>query len=397
MSLSTYKIFKWQNLVVFLIILFCIRYIPLETRGGPSMIKTGVSFFCLLLLVLRPLYLSKGFLLTMLYFLIVFSCTYMLHPETFRWSTLLYLLSFLIVFVTFYNLVVCEQCLSYDVFLKLVKGLLIAFAVVLFLQQMLLIVGIRNFPLLNLSYYLGRGIGANSLGGEPSSVARIMSVLFLALIRLLEIKYNRPLSLQDIFSEARWPVIAFLWTMVTMMSGTAFVGLALLSLYFVRRQSLLVVILVGVVFIIVVPYIEFEPLQRAYRMVTAFLTTGDQDAVMKADGSGGSRAIVLINTFTELDYSNLNAWIGHGVDYTKSFGGHQARLQVAVIGNINEYGLISFIVMQIIVYSCIIRRFFSLETLLWIFLFNMTFGNIAYAWGAVMVFSGVRYFQTNTP
>lgn len=392
MDLSIRKLFTWQNLVIFLIILFCIRYIPLETRGGPSVVKTSVSFFCLILLIIHPPRLSKAVMMVVVYYLLVLlvSC---LHPQSFRWSTLLYLLSFLIVFVTYYNLVVCEQYLSYEVFLAVIKGLMYAYTIVLVMQQILLLLGIQYFPLLNLVQLLNRGIGANSLGGEPSSAARIMAVLFLSMLRLLQLKYGRTLTFKEVLLEAKWPTIGFLWTMITMMSGTAFVGLAILSVYFLQRRYIGLGVFVVILFLLVVPYIEFTPLQRAFRIISAFLLTGaDADAVTEADGSGASRAILLINTL-KLDFFDFETWFGHGIDYTMGFGGHHARLKVAVIGGINEYGFLSFIVMQIIVYTCIIKRFFSLETVLWIFLFGMSFGNIAYTWGAVLLFTGVRYFQ----
>lgn len=40
-----------------------------------------------------------------------------------------------------------------------------------------------------------------------------------------------------------------------------------------------------------------------------------------------------------------------------------------------------------------IRRFFSIETLVFLILFGFSLGNIAYTWGAMMIFTTVRYFQ----
>ena len=61
----------------------------------------------------------------------------------------------------------------------------------------------------------------------------------------------------------------------------------------------------------------------------------------------------------------------------------------------DQYGLIAFIISLVFIYSCVIRHFFSLETLLYLILLGFTLGNIYYAWGCLMIMTGVRYFQNN--
>ena len=98
---SLRHIFSWQIFTLALVTLFCIRYIPLETRAGVSMIKTGVSFICLFFLIIRPPFVSKALILSITYFITVLTCV-SFHNETFRWSTMLYLLSFIIVYIFVY-------------------------------------------------------------------------------------------------------------------------------------------------------------------------------------------------------------------------------------------------------------------------------------------------------
>ena len=355
------------------------------------MIKSGVSFMCLFLLFVYPPKISKAMLLCGLYFIIVFIVAY-LNYNTFRWGTILYLFSFLIVYIFYYNQVVCEQAVGFDVFMDLLKKLILAYTILLMAQQLLLVAGIKIFPLLNLTQVLNKGIGANSLSGEPSSAGRIMAVLYLGYIRMCEIKYHEKVQLQTLFQEAKWPTLGFLWSMTTMGSGTAFVALGILSLYFIQAKYVFTVLPLLAVCTFLIPYIDFMPLQRAYQVVGAFLS-GSQESVIEADHSAASRVTGLMNMLTNVDYFDLNTWIGHGCDYSASFGGYNQRLRTNLIGGIHEYGLISFIVMQLVVYKCIIRKIVSIETLFWIFLFSMTFGNVAYTWGCIMVFTAVRYFQ----
>lgn len=392
MQIPTLKtLFTWKAITFFIITLFCIRYIPLETRAGPSIIKISVSALCIGLLILYPPKISKALLGGGIYFLWVY-ITASFHYQTFRWSTILYLLSFLIVFIFYYNQVFFEHRITFDEFILFLKSMIMAFFILLAIQQILILSGVKEMPLLNFVQYLNRGLGANSLSGEPSSAGRIIATLYLGLIRMREIEYNRKVTINDLWKKDKWTSCCFIWSMTTMGSGTAFIALLILCLYFIQYRYLVTFIPLIVIFFLIIPYIDLEPLQRAYNIIFSFLS-GDPDKVIQTDHSAASRVTGLMNMFTIVDYSNFETWIGHGCDYSASFGNYTARLKTNLIGGINEYGLISFIIMQTIVYRCIIRSFFSIETLFWIFLFSLTFSNISYVWGCLMIFTTVRYFQ----
>ena len=64
------------------------------------------------------------------------------------------------------------------------------------------------------------------------------------------------------------------------------------------------------------------------------------------------------------------------------------------IAVVDQYGLIAFIVSIMLFYSCMVKSFFSIETLMFLILFGFSLGNIAYTWGAVMIFTCVRFYQT---
>lgn len=379
--------FTPQNIASFLLVLFCIQYIPIESRNSISYFKVFVSALCpFIFLILTPKITKALFWCAIYYCLVVFSA--IMHPATLRWSTVLFLCSFLITYITFYNLIIAEKAFNHNFFLQLVKNFLLAYFITLLIQQFFIIVGIKTFTLINLVQVLDRGIGANSLSYEPSTSARILTLLFLAMLRMYELKYGRSLSFQEIYQEAKWPTIGFLWCMLTMGSGTAFIALGILSLYFIRRQYAFITIPLLIIFYLAIPYLNFEPLQRAYNIVNAFFSF-DIEAVRMTDGSAATRVIPLINTLTSLDLTKWETWFGHGVDYTLSSG---VFSEIITIGGIGDYGLLSFIVMQILVFSCAIKRFLSIETLLWIGLFNMTLGNIPFQWGSLMLLTCSRYF-----
>ncbi len=374
--------FTTKNIACFILVLFCIQYIPIESRASISYLKLAVSALCpFIFITLTPKITKALFWCVLYYCLVVFAA--IMHPASLRWSTVLFLCSFLLTYITYYNLIVAEKAFDSDFFIRILKGLILAYFATLVIQQIFIIIGITTFAPINLVQVLDRGIGANSLSYEPSTAARILTVLFLALLRMYELKYARSLSFQEIYKEAKWPTISFLWCMLTMGSGTAFIALGIISLYFIRRQYAFIVIPLLVVFYALIPYIDFEPLQRAYKTFNAFLTL-DADIVRKADGSAASRVVPLVNTITSLDLMKWDTWFGHGVDYSLKDGMFS---DTVLIGGIGDYGLLSFITMQILVFKCAITKFFSLETLIWIALFNMSLTNVPYTWGAIMIFT----------
>lgn len=383
--------YNLRNFAIFLIVLFNIQYIPLESRGGVSMVKVAVMAICPLVFFLKTFKLTKIFFWMAAYYGLVMLAAWM-HPETFRASTIIYLAMFIFMFITFHNLIYIEEMFSYELFLSVVKGLLMAFTICLFLQQISISLGRVQMPIINLTQVLGRGIGANSLSFEPSSAARTMAVLFLAMLRLYEIKFGHAPTVKELFLEARWPLLGFLWSMLTMGSGTAFVALALLAFYFIKRSYALTILPLLIVIYFFVPYIEFTPLQRAYEAVNAAMTL-NTDEIIETDTSAATRIAPIINTFTNLDLLDFQTWFGHGIDYGLSFTNATDRMNHRMVGGISEYGLLSFIVMQILIFTCVIRKVISVETLLWLFLFGMAFSNISYVWGAMMIFATVRYFQ----
>lgn len=383
---------KWvRNIAAFILVLFCIQYIPIESRDGVSYLKLAVSAFCPFIWLLCSPKLSKAFVLFGIYYLLVLFAA-VFHPFSLRWSTVLFLASFILVYVTFYNLVVVERAFSKEFFIRLLKGLIIAYFITLLIQQACLLAGIRYFPLINLVQYLDRGIGANSLSYEPSTVAVILSFIFLSLLRMYELDYGRRLTIGEMFKEAKWPTIGFLWVMTTMGSGTAFIGLGILILYFIRLSPAYIVstILILALAIVVINFVDFKPLNRAVDSFAAFLTL-DNDIIYETDTSAAARIIGIVNMLTKLDLSSLEGWFGHGVDYGLSEREYGDKYMV---GNIADYGFLSFIIMQVIVYSCMIKRFFSLETLMWCGLGLLTLGNVPVSWGAMMIFTVVRHFQT---
>ena len=295
-------------------------------------------------------------------------------------------------YASFYNLVTINKLFTRDYAIKFIRYLIIAYMIVLMLQQCLLLIGIKVFPLFNLVQDLERGLGANSLTYEPSSIGVILPFAFLMLLRLHELDYGRKLTVNEIFSTEKWATIAFFYTMIGAVSGTAMISLFIVCFYFLSSKQKIYTIPALIILLVLFLNIDYLPLNRARDSMMAFLSL-DRQRVMLADGSAAARIIPAINTLTRLDLTTWEGWFGHGADYGLSKWIFSERV---MIGCIADYGFLSFIVMQIIVYSCMIKRIISIESVLWIIIGMMTLANIPLNWGAMMLCTVSRHFQNES-
>lgn len=390
--MSKDRILKIVSSVI--LILFCIQYIPLESRAGVSILKLSVSMLCPLILIAYSFKASKVMILSLVYYLLVVIAA-LRFPQSLRWSTIIYLGTFIIVFVTYNNLLYVNKVFTTSYYMKLLRFLIGSYIVVLIIQQIFILIGIKYFPLINLTQNLNRGIGANSLSYEPSTAAMVLCFAFLSLLRMHEISYGYKPSVKDIYRKEKWLVIGFLWSMLTMGSGTAFVCLALLSIYFldIMKKNIIKTICALIVLICIFFFVDYEPLNRARNTIEAFFSLNIDNAIL-ADASSAYRTQLWINTLTKLDLSSFNGWLGNGVDYGQLSNESFFNPHV-MIGSIADYGFMSFLILVLIVYNSMIRYFFSLETLFWCIILLATLNNEPFRWGCMMMFATVRYFQIN--
>lgn len=61
--ISLFKYITQRNIAAFLLVLFCIQYIPLESRDGVSYLKLLVSMLCPFVIILKSPWMSKPLLL----------------------------------------------------------------------------------------------------------------------------------------------------------------------------------------------------------------------------------------------------------------------------------------------------------------------------------------------
>lgn len=393
LSLSSYNVFNKEgsffsdyNIAVFTLIFMNIQILPIE--GFPvSMPK--VVFMCItpLIIITRAPYFSKAAFWSIIFWVVTVALSLIQFPIV-RMSTFYYSLLFLSTFILYYNLVFYKEVFKVEDFIKIIEVIIWAFCVCLVLQQISFLIGLKRNPFLNMMgfryYELFR---LNSLGIEPSSSARTLAVFFYALLKVTEYNNRKPLPLKEFYQNYRKTIFAFLYTMIAMGSGTAIVCLAILSLYFIKKEYLFFLIPSIFVLYLMSPYINYTPINRVVDVVNVSMT-GDSELVSKTDHSAASRVNIILDTFKYLDLTDSKVWLGKGVDATQ-FEEH------AFVSGIIDYGMISYLLKLGLFFSCCFTAIFSIETILYIFVFGLNIGNIAYGWGALMVFTTIKYFKEN--
>lgn len=389
-----FEIFKGESkLTLFatiLLVLYGIYYIPIDSFGTNAPIKMTLMAASILVLLFYTFKASKALVFGTIY-LVMQYVIMNFHPGGMEWQTYIYSALLVVTYVCFYNLVYIEKVFTIDHFIKLCKWMMMAYFIVCIIQQLLTIIGIKYLPAVNLMFVLDRGIGCQSLAMEPSHFARIMLVFYYAYIKCQEYKRDEgPFTLKELFiGEYKWVTIRFLWMMLTMGSGTAFVCLILLSLYFVRWHNWYYVAPMLIVGYGAIQASGIEAVDRATNTIEATATL-DKKTVQKTDGSAAARISPYINSLNA-DFTKKETWFGYGVKYAED-NSTFSRLTATLFDN---YGLLFYIFTLIFTFACG-YKFWSLGC---IFMFagvgGSMNGNIQYAWELAMVMTCVRYFYEN--
>ena len=235
-----------------------------------------------------------------------------LHPETMRWSTILYSCLFFMFFMAFARILYHSSFNSYD-FLHLLKGLIVAYCIVLIIQQFCVLTGL---PIFNVaSYNPLEPWKLNSLAAEPSHTARILTLLmFMYIITYRHI--SGFIHIRDILSNIDKTVLfAYLYPTLTMGSGTAFLLLFILVFCFIPQKRIANVVIV-ILFFIPILYILAQNIESANRSLkfVMLLLEFNEDKLIQEDLSAAIRIVPTIHGAKAVSIFTINGLFGHGVD-----------------------------------------------------------------------------------
>lgn len=369
-----------------LIIFYGIYYMPIDSFGMNAPIKMALMVASIIVMFFYSFKASKAVLIGAIYLLYQYLIADF-HPETFRWNTYIYSILLVLTYISFYNLVFIEKVFTINHFINICKWFIKVYFVVCIVQQALTLMGVGYFSLFNMMTNLDRGLGCQSLSMEPSTFGRFMLVFYYAYIKCCEYKRDEgSFTLRELFSEEHRKItLMFLWMMLTMGSGTAYVCLILFSLYFVRWHNWYYIIPTLILCYCLIQASGIEALDRATSTIEATATL-DKDNVIETDGSASARITPMLNSLTA-DFTKTETWLGYGID-----SGISDKYNRTLF---HDYGFVFYIITMLLNFSCA-YSFWSLGT---IFMFAGVGGgagsNIQYAWELMMVMTCVKYFYKN--
>ena len=381
-----------QKFAIILLVVMSTLLVVIEGLTVSPLKVTVMVVSCFIFLFRVP-YFSKAVWGSVVYWGVCF-LTALLNGEV-RFSTLGYLGLFLIAYIVFYNLIYIGTFTLVQ-FKSLLKSLLIAYCIVLLCQQLCILVGIRNVPILNLvgfDYYAWDKLP--TLSCEPSHTARIISASMLGYIQCLEIETQARISFRKLFDkENRIVTFSYLWLVLTMGSGTGWIGFVILCLYFIRLKSFLYIIPLFAGLFLILQYSGNKQFLRASSVFKATIS-GDVTSIYEADGSGAIRVVPLVNTLTDIDLTDADSWIGKGTYLEKSTDVSESKWTdlTRKIAIVEQYGLLGLLSSIFFFYLCVVRRFFSLETVYFVVLLLCSLGNEYFTWSMLFVFTAMRYFK----
>ena len=301
-----------KNILVFVfIILLAVSPAFALGDGNRNLLLIGAMMISPIFLLVYPGVVGKiDFPLMALCLMMIFF-PFIRHAETMRWSTVLYSCLFCLYFMAFVR-VLYHSTFSVLDFLRLLRGLLYAYCVVLVVQQFCVLTGL---PIFNVSNYTPlQPWKLNSLAAEPSHSARIIPIIMYVYVSGRECLLGRSYDIKKDFFEDKWVWFAFLWPVLTMGSATAFLFLLIVLLKVVKFKRILPVLLALSVLVLSLSLLEDnKTVGRTIRFAKAVLTF-DESEMIKADHSASSRMVPTFIAAKRIDLSTLDGWFGHGVD-----------------------------------------------------------------------------------
>lgn len=273
--------------------------------------------------------------------------------------------------------------------IDILKYFIYAYFIVLVIQQIAVTVGFRS-DILNIGALFENKYKLNMLAIEPSHAARIFMCLSLAYVKLVSL-VNQYDGFKAFWHENKRICEIIIYVLLTMGSSTALLSLAILMCFFIQRKYITVIIPLLLVAYLIIPSINWDPLNRLKDTVDAVMT-GDQSNIVEADGSAAARTGFYFSVLEYFDPSNTSYWVGHGVEEGTVYEIHSEMSEQQQIGNIYQYGMLSFIVCLLFVYVGIFD-FLSIENLIFFLMLGFGLTNVYYIWGCMMTFYIIKYYS----
>lgn len=318
-----------------------------------------------------------------------------MNPENLRWSTVLFSVMFSISFIAYENALRASK-MEVETFIKAIRFLLMAYVVVLVIQQVGVLTGL---PILNESNYnMVSGWKLNALSAEASHTARNVSVLMFAYLALEDVRTGKKYAFMTQFRRDKYIWLGYAWIVLTTQSTTALIFVPLILFKVTDRRNAGFAVGALAVAIVAVTSIASDEFDRMSDFVGAAFTF-DYQLLMAADHSGSMRVAPLFLLMDKVDLFSFTGLFGHGVDTVSTFmsdyiyGVTEGTTGGGMLRVWYEYGFISFALF--VVFSMQASRALSTVShfVFWLLIVFLGGPNNQIVWLFLMVFSSVRYFE----
>lgn len=386
-------------IIIIYIIALCISPAFALGEGNRNLLLIGFMGAAPLVLLYKPQIFPKIDLSCILICTTLILFPLLSHPETMRWSTVLYSCMFFISFIAIARLLIWSDFTLHQ-YTDLLRWLIYAFAVTLIIQQFCVLTGL---PIFNVSNYnILEPWKLNSLTSEPSHTARFMTVLMYSFLWMQQLEHDgEKLNWKTSYNEDKWVWRAFLWVMLTMMSGTAMLMLCVMFLSYLDRKHIINIAISIVVVIAIADKVEFKPMQRFLNFSEAVLSL-DKDKMSTIDHSASMRVVPFLICAEQVDLNTIDGWCGKGIDYGihtlyKSIRGVKKGYTAGGYALLAlEYGFIVFVMLTIFTLSlCYNRNNKTVSIILWLLCCFSLGVNTQIGWSFIILSCINKHFSNN--
>lgn len=368
-------------------------------KGDMNFILIGVmSLLPIFMIMQYPRFFVDEFLIYLLFISLVF-CG-LRHPASFRISTIMYSLLFILTFIYALRLIY-SGVLQSERFLLIIKIIITAYCVTLIIQQVCVLLG-SSYVFNQIHTWDESAFKLNALSPEPSHTSRILFFLMYSYICTREAILKRSYQLTKDWKDDMFVWGLFLYSLLTMRSGTAILFLPIFFMKFMKLKNLFYIIPMILILGFAITKLDITPVKRVVAFSKAVITL-DPSIINEADNSAAMRVVPTIQYFKMFDITKMDTWFGRGIDFDKEiFPIIIPGVPVGVsVGGIfptflMNFGLVPIIILLLMINKFCFRAFFSFDTLLWLLMIGPNPFNTQLVWLTFILLGINKYYLTKS-
>lgn len=318
-----------------------------------------------------------------------------INPEHLRWSTILFSVMFSISFIAYENALQGSK-MEIETFIKAIRVLLLAYFVVLVIQQIGVLTGL---PILNESNYNAASAWKlNALAAEASHAARNTSVLMFAYLALEEVRTGKKYAFRTQFRRDQYLWLGYAWIVMTMQSTTSFFFAPLILFKSTNRRNFGFAVGALTIAMLLVTSFASDEFDRAATFVEAAFTF-DYQRLMLADHSGSMRIAPMFVLMDKVELFSFAGLFGHGIDTVSTFmsdyiyGVYEGYTAGGMLQLWYEYGFITFALFIAFTLRIASALKSVANFIFWLLIVFTAGPNNQIVWLFLIVFASVEHFR----